>query len=266
MSSIKNKNVLITGGAAGIGKIIGRIALEKGANLIIWDINEILLGQTVAEFKSKFTRVSGYTVDVSDINQIHEYGSKMLKEHGNIDILINNAGIVVGKYFNDHSIDEIQKTMSVNAMAPMFLTLEFLPKMMENNQGHICNIASSAGLISNPKMSVYVSSKWALCGWSDSLRLEMTQMGKNIKVTTVTPYYIDTGMFDGVKSLIPILNPEKVARKIVKGIEHNKILVSMPWPVWLVRLGQAIFPIRFFDWFIGDVMGVYHTMSNFRGH
>ncbi len=148
----------------------------------------------------------------------------------------------------------------------MFITLEFLPGMFQKNEGHICNIASSAGLISNPKMSVYCASKWAAFGWSDSLRIEMEQLDKNIHVTTVTPYYISTGMFEGVKSVIPILKPEKVAKKVIRGIEKNKIYVSMPWSVRFVRFAQGIFPVRFFDWFIGNVMGVYKTMTTFKGH
>jgi all-trans-retinol dehydrogenase (NAD+) len=74
-------------------------------------------------------------------------------------------------------------------------------------------------MLSNPKMSVYAASKWAVTGWSDSLRLEMTQLHKNVHVTTVLPYYINTGMFDGVKSsIMPILKPEKVAAKVIRAI------------------------------------------------
>ncbi len=85
-------------------------------------------------------------------------------------------------------------------------------------------------------------------------------------VTTVTPYYINTVMFDGVRSLIPILRPEKVARKVIRAIEKNRIILSMPWSMRLVRFGQGLFPIWFFDWFIGGVMGIYKTMDHFQGH
>ncbi|MOA38335.1 putative oxidoreductase SadH [compost metagenome] len=137
--------------------------------------------------------------------------------------------------------------------------------MLTRNSGHICNIASSAGLISNPKMSVYAASKWSLIGWSDSLRLEMKQLKKNIGVTTVTPYYINTGMFDGVRSVIPLLKPEKAANKIIKAIENNRIFLSMPWSVRFVRFFQGLLPIWFFDWFVGKVMGIYSTMEHFKG-
>lgn len=94
----------------------------------------------------------------------------------------------------------------------MHIALELLPEMILRGSGHIVNIASAAGFVSNPKMSVYVASKFAVVGWSDSLRLEMERNKTGVHVSTVTPYYIDTGMFAGVKTLIPILKPEYAAK------------------------------------------------------
>ena len=116
-------------------------------------------------------------------------------------------------------------------------------------------------------MSVYVASKWSLIGWSDSLRLEMKRINKNINVTTIMPYYINTGMFDGVKSKIPILEPEATALTIVKAIEKNKKMLTIPGYVYRsIRLGQAIMSINLFDWFAGRVLGIYKTMEHFTGH
>lgn len=265
MKITPGKKVLITGGASGIGKIMGRLALKRGAQLIIWDIDQEKLNETLTEFGQLGT-VKGFRVDVSDAGQIKAAAQQVLESVGVIDLLINNAGIVVGKYFAEHTPADIERSMSINANAPMYITLEFLPHMIRQNSGHICNITSSAGLISNPKMSVYAASKWAATGWSDSLRLEMKQLSYNIGVTTVTPYYISTGMFHGVRSVVPILKPETVARKIIRGIERNHLFVSLPWSMRFVRFGQGVLPIRFFDWFIGGVMGIYRTMEHFKGH
>lgn len=264
MSEIGAKLVLITGGASGIGKLMSKIVLQKGAKLIIWDVNSESIEQTVKEL-SVFAKVSAYQVDVSDIEQIKKTATRVKSEHGPVDILINNAGIVVGKYFSEHSTQDILRTMDINANAPMLITAEFLNAMMQRKSGHICNIASSAGYISNPKMSVYAASKWALIGWSDSLRLEMLKLRTGIKVSTVTPYYINTGMFDGVKSLIPLLNPEQVAQKIIRGIEKDRIIISMPFSMHFIRICQGLFSIKFFDWFAGNVLGIYKTMDHFTG-
>jgi short-subunit dehydrogenase len=93
----------------------------------------------------------------------------------------------------------------------------------------------------------------------------MKKLKKQVGVTTVTPYYINTGMFDGVRSVMPILNPEKVARSIISAIEHQRIFLSMPWSVRLVRFFQGLLPVWFFDWFVGKVLGVYSTMDHFKG-
>lgn len=265
MKNLKEKTVLITGGASGIGKIMARLMLERGAKVVIWDIDQTKLDDTLLEFNAP-DRVFDYKVDVSNLTQIREAAEKTGREVGDVDVLINNAGIVVGKYFHDHSVSDISQTMVINAEAPMYITLEFLGSMLKRNSGHICNIASSGGLISNPKMSIYVASKWAMIGWSDSLRLEMKRMNKNIGVTTVMPYFINTGMFDGVESKIPILDPEAAALTMVKAIEKNKRMLTIPGYLYrLTRFGQAVMSIDFFDWFAGKVLGIYKTMEHFTG-
>lgn len=266
MSKIAGKNILITGGASGIGLIMGRLVLEKGAaNLIIWDINEAALQQTKAAFAAISPNVHTYIVNVADVGQIKVAAQQVLQNVGPVDILINNAGIVVGKMFNENSHDDITATMAVNASALMHITLEFLPKMIEQRQGHICNIASAAGLLANPKMAVYCASKWAVTGWSESLRIEMDAANTGVQVTTVAPYYISTGMFAGVSSRIPLLKPEPAATKIIRAIEGNKLSLRMPWIVNLVPLWKAILPARWFDVVIGRGFGIYKTMSTFKG-
>jgi len=266
MKNFKGKNVLITGGASGIGRIMVRKMLVNKANVIIWDLNQTNITATINEF-STLGNVYGYRVDVANPEEVKKAAVEVKRDVGVVDVLINNAGIVVGKYFKDNSIAEIQSVMNVNANAPMYVTLEFLGDMINQNSGHICNIASSAGIISNPKMAVYAASKWAVIGWSDSLRLELKQMKTNVKVTTVMPYYINTGMFDGIKSRIPILDPEQTAEKIIRAIQKDVRMYTTPRYLYpLVRLGQAILPVAVFDYVAGDIMGIYKTMDDFGGH
>ena len=266
MKSFKFKKAVITGGASGIGKIMTRLLLERGAEVLIWDIDQLKIDATLTEF-STLGKIHGFNVDVSNNDQIIAAAKRVKQEIGVVDVLINNAGIVVGKYFHEHTKNDISKTVAINATAPMLVTLAFLNDMLAQNSGHICNIASSGGLISNPKMSVYAASKWSLIGWSDSLRIEMKQLKKKVNVTTIMPYYINTGMFDGVQSKIPILEPEATALTIIKAIEKNKRMLTIPGYIYRVtKLGQAIMSIDFFDWFTGSVMGIYKTMEHFTGH
>ena len=116
----ENANVLITGGASGIGKIMGRMALEKGAGcLVIWDINPQNIALATKDL-SKFGKVKGYIVDVSKNELVVEGYNKVVSECGEIDILINCAGIVTSnKTFDKQTADEIVRTMNINTIAPM---------------------------------------------------------------------------------------------------------------------------------------------------
>ncbi|MEO9209461.1 MAG: SDR family oxidoreductase [Ginsengibacter sp.] len=265
MKNLKEKIVLITGGGSGIGKIMTRLMLERKATVVIWDISQANIDATLLELSGK-GNVVGFRVDVTNIAQIQDTAKIVKQQIGIVDVLINNAGIVVGKFFHEHSVADIANTMEINAIGPMYVAREFLQDMIQQNSGHICNIASSGGLISNPKMSVYAASKWALIGWSDSVRLEMKELNKDVHLTTIMPYYINTGMFDGVKSRIPILDPEAASLTIVKAIEKNRIMVTLPGYIYrLTRIGQGILSIGIFDWFAGKVLGIYKTMEHFTG-
>ena len=264
---IKGSNVLITGGASGIGKIMGRMALEKGArNLIIWDINIAAIEAVKQEFK-ELGNVYGYRVDVSSNDTVVNTYKRVLEDCGEVDILINCAGIVTSnKTFDQMSADEITRTININTIAPMFVAHAMLPGMLRRNRGHICTITSAGGMLSNPKMSVYAASKWGATGWSDSVRIELQEMKSKVRITTVAPYYINTGMFDGVKSpIIPILKPEYVSRKVLRAIEKNKNFAGIPFGFHFIRFWQAFLPTRVFDFFFGKVFGIYHAMDQFTG-
>ena len=263
----KDRNVLITGGASGIGKIMGRMALERGAStLIIWDINPQNISLTINEL-SQYGKVRGYIVDVSRNDLIIETYNKVKAECGNVDILINCAGIVTSnKTFDQQTTDEILRTMNINTIAPMLVTRAILPDMLRRQTGHVCTIASAGGMLGNPRMSVYGASKWGAIGWSDSMRIELQANKSKVHVTTVAPYYINTGMFDGVKSrIIPILKPEYVSKKVIRAIEKNRTFCGIPFGFHFFRFWQAILPTKAFDWLFGEVFGIYHTMDNFTG-
>ncbi|HQD12664.1 MAG TPA: SDR family oxidoreductase, partial [Chitinophagales bacterium] len=269
MSTIKGANVLVTGGANGIGKLMGLKCLQEGAaNLIIWDINEENLEKTQKEFNSKgYKNVSTYVVDVSNINDIEKSATEVLLEIGNIDILFNNAGIVAGKKkFWEYTASDIEKTIQINVSGVMHVTRVFMKDMIKQRKGHIINISSASALIGLPQGSVYASSKWAVLGWSESLRMELEQEGGDLHVTTVCPSYIDTGMFKGVKAplLFPLLQPEDISSKIIKAVKKNEIILMQPDNVNLVPILKGLFPPRVFD-VVAGWLGVYSSMSSFEG-
>lgn len=273
---IKGTNVLITGGASGIGRIMGRICLEKGAsNLIVWDINQANIDKTEAELSDVKPAEAGvskgqihsYIVNVSDTQAIKSAYEKVKSEVGDVDILVNCAGIVRGNNtFDKQTVQDIDLTMDINANAPMYVALAVLPDMLRRDRGHICNIASAAGMLGVPKLSVYCASKWAVIGWTESMRVELKQARSHVRVTSVAPYFINTGMFDGVNSKVfPILDPENTAAKIIRAVEVGKSFRGIPFAYHFIRIWQGLLPNFLFDFIFGKVFGVYSVMDHFTG-
>lgn len=273
---IKGTNVLITGGASGIGRIMGRICLEKGAsNLIVWDINQANIDKTEAELSDVKPAEAGvskgqihsYIVNVSDPQAIKSAYEKVKSEVGEVDILVNCAGIVRGNNtFDKQTVQDIDLTMDINANAPMYVALSVLPDMLRRDRGHICNIASAAGMLGVPELSVYCASKWAVIGWTESMRVELKQARSHVRVTSVAPYFINTGMFDGVNSKVfPILDPEKTAAKIIRAVEVGKSFRGIPFAYHFIRIWQGLLPNFLFDFIFGKVFGVYSVMDHFTG-
>lgn len=268
MTKIKNKTVLITGGANGIGKLIGEKCLKKGAaKLVIWDINEPLLQQVTTDLTKKGYEVHSYLVDVSDLDDIKTTAEAVLEDVGNVDILFNNAGIVVGKKFEQHSTRDIEKIIRINVLGVMHVAHAFLPGMLQMHRGHIINIASATGLMPNPNMSVYVASKYAVLGWSESLRIEQDQAHSGVHVTTICPSYINTGMFEGVKAplLTPILEPDYISNRIIEAVEKDEMVVMEPPIVRTLPALRGLLPARAFDYLATKVFKVYDSMSDFKG-
>ena len=271
MQSVAGKTLLITGAAMGMGRLYAELAVAEGARaVVLWDINEKALNETVAALRAKGETVYPYIVDVSNLDSIRQAAARVRAEVGHVDILINNAGIIRGKPFWEHDpVKDIWMTMSINTLALMYIAREFLPEMIASNSDcRILNIASAAGLLSNPNMSVYCGSKWAAVGWSDSVRLELDERGHgHVRVTTVCPSYISTGMFEGVKPplLTPILTPEEVVRRAWKAMKAGKPFLTMPFMVRISMAFRGLLPIRIWDFIAGRIFGVYHSMDQFKG-
>lgn len=266
---IQGKTVLITGGYSGIGKIMARRCLERGAKpVIIWDINEEAIAATskeLTEGKDGYY-VLGFKADISDPASVDAAYSLTRQACGPVDILINNAGIITNnKTFAEQTDADINHTFDINTKGAMFVTLRFLKDMKARGTGHICNVTSSAGMLALPKMSLYASSKWASIGWSESLRIELEREKSPVRITTIAPYFINTGMFAGIRSFFKIQDPEVVARKTLSAIERNLGYRGIPFSEHFIRLMQGIFPHRLFNFVFGDICGLYTVMDHFTG-
>ena len=267
MTEVKGTRTLITGAASGIGRLMATRLANAGARLVLWDIDAAGLDQVRAELTGTGSEVDVYICDLTSREEIAVVAAQTLSESGPIDILINNAGIVSGKGLLDLSDREVEQTFQVNTLALFWTVRAFLPSMLERDSGHLVTIASAAGIAGTAKLTDYCSSKFAAVGFDESLRLELRRQNSNVITTVVCPFYIDTGMFDGVKTrfswLLPILKPEAVVERIVNAIQKDQRRLVMPWFVymsWPCRL----LPLSWFDALM-SFFGISHSMDEFRG-
>jgi len=272
VKSVQGKTVLVTGASMGMGRLFAERAIaEKAKAVVLWDLNETALQKTLEELSGRGSAVSAYVVDVGDLAAVDATAAAVLDEVGRVDVLLNNAGIVRGNayFWESDSRRDTQLTVAVNTLAPMYVARAFLPGMIAGSgECRVVNLASAAGLTANPRMAVYAASKWAVIGWSDSIRLELKQAGyDHVKVTTVCPYYVNTGMFDGAKSapLLPILDPDHVVEETWKTMCAGGSFVVLPRTVMLSEVLKGLVPIGVRDFIADNIIGVYHTMEDFTG-
>ncbi|HLS54926.1 MAG TPA: SDR family oxidoreductase [Zeimonas sp.] len=268
MTDFRDRNVLVTGAASGIGLLMAERIATRGGRLILWDVDAAALETARARVAALGDVLSAHACDLGDRASIEAAAARVVAEHGRVDVLINNAGIVSGKRLLEQSDEAIVETFSVNTLALFRTVRAFLPGMLDARSGHIVTIASASGIAAAPRLTAYSASKAAAIGFDEALRLELGRDGAPIRTTVVCPFFIATGMFDGVRTrfpmLLPILEPGYVADRIVAAIEADHARLVLPRFVMTTYLLRLL-PVAWFDRLL-DFFGVTHSMDDFTGH
>lgn len=260
---LSGARVLITGAGSGIGRLMAFEAARRGAEVVVWDLDDAAARGTVAAVTAQGGAARCLAVDVTDRQAV----TRAAGETGPVDVVINNAGVVTGARLLDASEDSIQRTIDVNVMALFWVTRAFLAGMITRGRGAVVTVSSAAGWTGVARQTDYSASKWAAIGFTESLRNELRADGHPIDTLVVCPYYIDTGMFAGVQTryprLLPILKPDEVARQVIVALEAGRRqLVIPPLVRWVPAL--RVLPVRVFDRVL-DALGVNQTMDHFTG-
>ncbi len=268
MSEISGRHVLVTGGASGIGRLAALRMAALGARVSLWDIHRENLDRVVAELGAAGRAPArGSVCDVSKRENVYAAARETLAAGGPVDVLVNNAGVVSGRALLEIPDEKIEATFAVNTLSLFWTAKAFLPAMIEQRRGHIVTIASASSLIGVARLSDYAASKWAAMGFDESLRAELRKVAPELKTTVVCPFYIDTGMFRGVKSrfprLLPVLDENHVAARIVDAIERDRRRVVMPALVHWIPLLRVL-PVGVFD-ALATFLGVNSSMDEFKG-
>ena len=221
---------VITGGASGIGLATARTLYSKGAHVVLADINEQSLqqaGQLVHEQNPPSTaQVIVTTVDVTNEAQVQELMREALSTCGRIDLVMTSAGIGKGGPIDTFSGEAMQTMMNINFMGTYHCVRAALPIMRQQGSGHFVFMSSVAGKLCPPMLTAYSATKWAVRGFSSTLRAEL--YGTGIGVTTVYPEWVDTPMLHQEGNALPmldikpILTAEQVANEIVKAVLEDR--------------------------------------------
>ena len=272
MHSVEGRIVLVTGGAMGMGRLYAEHAVAEGAAaVVLWDIDADALHATRDALLARGGNVVASVVDVASPGAVAAAADALIATTGAPAIVVNNAGVVRSKPFWEHDpVRDTEFIVRINTLAPMHVARAFLPAMIASGrEARILNVASASGLLSVPRMSVYAASKWAMIGWSDSLRLELLRAGhRHVRVTTLIPSYITTGMFAGARAplLTPLLEPAYVVDKAWAAMKRGTPRLMLPWTVALSAALRGLLPVPAWDWLAGRVFKVYSSMDHFTGH
>lgn len=249
----KDKTVLVTGGASGIGRGVCEAFAAEGAFVYAADINESGLNDLVSRAKASES-ITAVRLDVSKQQDFQAAIGQILADHGRLDIVINNAGIVVAGAFSDTTTEEIEKIVHINLWSVLYGSQLAYTQMIKQGHGHIVNVSSSGGLMPVPNQTMYSAIKHAVVGFSHSLREEAALHG--VKISTVMPGMVQSDLWDSAINVkdydmrknmestgLKPISASEAAQAILQGIADNDRSIIFPW------INKII--IRLYRWFPG---------------
>ena len=235
METFEDKVAAITGAGSGIGRSLARALAARGAHLALCDIDEDGLAETVALCEGSGVKVTSQRVDVADRAAVEAWAEQVVSEHGRVNLVFNNAGVACAATIEGISYDDFEWLMNINFWGVVYGTKAFLPHLVAAGEGHIVNMSSVFGLISIPAQSAYNSSKFAVRGFTDALRIELDAARNGVSATTVHPGGVKTNIARNARmdeavmghdasdfDKIAMTTPDKAARQILDAVQKNK--------------------------------------------
>jgi butyryl-CoA dehydrogenase len=231
----------ITGAGSGIGRALATDLAGRGTHVALSDIDEVGLAETVGLCEGRGVKVTSQRLDVADRAAVEAWAQQVVDDHGKVNLIFNNAGVALGATVEGESYDDFHWLMDINFWGVVHGTKAFLPHLKASGEGHVVNISSVFGLVSIPAQSAYNAAKFAVRGFTDSLRMELEIEGAPVSATTIHPGGIKTNIarsarFDesmtevgGAVDATPdefdkiaMTTPEKAARQILTAVERDR--------------------------------------------
>jgi len=250
--------VVITGAASGIGRATALGFAACGAELELIDIDRVGLSSVGDEARALGAPgVSTREVDVADERSVRSFASELQRSERDVDVLVNNAGVLVAGGFLDTEPEDWSWILGVNLLGAVHITKALLPRMIARRKGHVLNVASASAFWNPPVLTAYGTSKYALLGFSEALRSEMRPHG--VRVTAVCPGFVSTPIVDHMRLRGSYaerdtrglarrfverrgVTPEVVARAIVRAADRDIGVLPVGWDAWALNWTKRLFP------------------------
>lgn len=261
MKTLKGKVAAVTGAGSGIGQALAIALAKEGCHLALSDISDKGLAETLIEVMNYPIKVTIHPVDVAKQEQVAEWAKAVVTEHGHVNLIFNNAGVAMGSTAEGMSYDDLNWLMGINFWGVIHGTKEFLPYLKQSGDGHIINISSMFGLTAQPTQSAYNASKFAVRGFTESLRQELDMQNCGVSATCVHPGGIRTNIakaarinnsvealgMDPAKSQdafekVLRTSSEDAASQILDAVRHNRRRLLIGTDAKVVDILQRLMP------------------------
>ena len=274
MRSFSNKVAVITGAGSGMGRYLAILLAKAGANIAICEINETTLTETHTMMADYGVSISAHVLDVADKTAVEALPAEVLEQHGQVDLVFNNAGVTVDSTFEDMSETDWDWVMNINLQGVINSTRAFLPHLQQRPEAALINTSSIFGMITVPNQSVYHTAKFAVRGFTECLAKELKD--SNVQIHCVHPGHIGTNIVTNARmnkredavnpmqqmmgKLIGIgttqeemadffrnngMHPSRASNIILKGVLKNRMRIFVGADAKLMDLSQRLFPMNY---------------------
>lgn len=261
MEQFEDKVVAVTGAAGGIGRALAIEFAKLGAHLAISDVNEQGLNETAALVRTYDVEAHAKTVDVADREAVYGWAEEIVEHFGKANIIVNNAGVACTASVEDLSYEDFEWLMGINFWGVIYGTKAFLPYLRKSGEGHVVNISSVFGLIAQPSQSAYNAAKFAVRGFTESLRAELEYEEAPVSATSVHPGGVKTGIarsgrfadtgalerspdeiIEEFERKLARLSPEGAALQIIEAVRNNQRRVLVGTDAQIIDKLQRLMP------------------------
>ncbi|KAI6218922.1 hypothetical protein M3Y95_01139700 [Aphelenchoides besseyi] len=248
---IAGKTVLVTGAGGGIGRELCVQLAAEGCRLVLWDLNIMQNDQTAQLCQKLGAKVYCQNLDITQRNMVYKACEELYEHFGDVDIVVNNAGLLNPVPFLMCDDERMSAVIDVNTKALFWTTKAFLPRMLERDRGHIVTVGSVASIIGAAPLVDYAASKFGAFGFMEALGNQLMEQGHtNIDFTTVCPYYVRTPMINDLTiydTRVHLLDPEYVAKRVIQAIKMRQRVVIVPTFMAFLFFIRGIVPRNLFQ-------------------